>query len=699
MDHSLVSADSSPLRVVVVGPEPWRQTVTAGLKAETDANAGSETATVDSETATPLTISAAVDSIPALEPETLASSDCLLTCDRDAIASIRDNDTDATVALPSIYVLEPDESKAASLEVILEVATDVITQATAETPAVLAHRLGRALENVTTTSEIDASDTARAHPETVPSAAEVGHNLLTEMTQAEQFRLIRDATSRLLTADSSDDVLESVVALAADVLDLEAAVYRFDEQTNELYAETASSGFDSLVDHPDRIQPGDDIVWEAFIDGQIQTAPRDAARSDEDADSSQSHRDRWSRAQSGLYVPLGSHGVLACLSADPDRYDDATVELVSLFTMITETVLNRRSRTHRLREREHELTAQTERLERRHAVTQLQADLETHLLRADSRVEAEQAICDRLREIEGCSMVWIGEPNPGGTQLQSRAIAGRERAYLESVAIPPTDDSAAEPAGRAARTESSVSVENVAADVHNGEWRRAALSSNYQSVVAIPLISDGSLYGVVTLYGNQPAAFDDTLRAMLDEISATLASTLDSITRSSADEETAITEVELELQSGSVLTAIASQLAASVELAGATADQATSPIAFLALECALEEGTVDRIRSVSGVANAAVISDVSQRPIVQVTLAEPYFGSIIDSYGGSVRTLVATPETTTATITIPARVELRALLTELEQRGFPTTMLARRDRSSDELTTPPSPGTTRCSRR
>ncbi|NGM69059.1 GAF domain-containing protein [Natronolimnobius sp. AArcel1] len=630
----------------------------------------------DTDTGQPITIFAAVDSPATLKTATLESSDCLLTCDRDVIAAVRSNDAiDDTY--PLVYVLESDDSgESDTVDTLLEDATDVLTQETVEMPAVLAHRLRRALAHTRATTSADTIDSG--------DSDQSGDN--TDHVHAcETLRELHDATQTLLSADSTDRAAELLIAFAAEILGLEAVLYRYDDRANELSPQTSAAGLDALVDSLPQIHPETDLAWTAFIEGQVQSVTRDEHGPEP------FHPALWDNAQSGLYLPLGSYGVLVSLSRDPARYDEGTIDLATLFADTAESALEQHSRAHSLRERERELTTQNERLERRHAIDQLRSDIETILLGTDSRSEIEQAICDRCVDIEACSMAWLSEPTPGGTQLQSRAIAGRERAYLDTVAIPPSDDAAGEPAGRVARTESPVYIENVAANVHDGEWRGTALSSNYQSVIAVPLIASDYLYGVLALYGDRPAAFDEPLRSLLSDLATTIAQTIDSVTRATADQDTPLTELELEIQSGSVLSRIASQLATPVELAGTTTDETTPAVVFIAVDCPLEETTIDRIRAVNGVATAAVISDVSQRPILQVTLESPSLGGVVDTYGGSVRELVATPETTTATVVVPDTVDVRTLLTELERRNISHTLLARRERSSDDLTSPASP--------
>lgn len=518
---------------------------------------------------------------------------------------------------------------------------------------------------------------------TVERAIGIAVDVTERVQYRETLNAIHEATRRLLTADSRADACEYIVEIAADVLDLETVFYRFDERDNELVPAAFSAVLESTIGSPPRIRPTDGIAWQTFVSETTSVF-------DDVGDSDRLHED-MTNARSALYVPLGEHGVLVALSAEPGQYGDDTVELTRLFTMTAETALDRLGRAHQLRERERELQQQNEHLERLNAANRVRQDLEQQLLLSDSRDEIERGICDRLAELESCSMAWIGDPDPGGNQLQPRTVAGRERGYLEGVTATTVDDSAAEPAGRAARTGEPVSVENVAEAVHDGAWRADALSANFQSAYAVPLVYDDFLYGVLTLYGDDRDAFDDHIRSTLAELGESIAYTIDAVNRKNALLGSGVTEVELEIESDFVLSRLADHLGTRIELEGATA-RADSTVVFLAVDDTLDDDSMSRALEVDGIGAASIITDgdTDRHTVIQVELTGPYLGAVVGSYGGSIRELVANDETR-AVITVPDAVEVREVLAEIERRGISTSMVARREEATDTISTPATP--------
>lgn len=555
---------------------------------------------------------------------------------------------------------------------------------------------------------------------------------VTERVQyQETLNALHDATSHLLTVESKQAACEYIVDVASDVLDLDAGVYRFDDRQNELVPAAYSTELESIVGRPPRLQPGDSITWDTFVSSS-------ASVFDDVRDSALVY-DETTDARSGLYVPLGEHGVLVAVSTEPGQYDTETAELAQLFARTAEAALDRIGRTRRLHDRERELKRQNTRLEHLNDANQIRQEIEQLLLMADSRDEIERGICDQLTDLEACSMAWIGTPDPSGNQLRPRSQAGRDHGYLEAVPVTTVDDSAAEPAGQTARTRTPTYVENIADSVHDGAWRAEALSQTFQSVYAVPLVYDGFLYGVLSLYADDRNAFDERLRSVLAELGETIGYSIDAVKRRHSSFEDDVTEVELEIERGSVFSELATELDAAVELEGATTGE-EGPIVFVSVDEAVADSGTDTdtdtdtgtgtgsdpdatpdtasnpdsnadgasesdtaddssatdtssdsdaanttsnafpLETVTGVSDGTCIADTDGRILLQLQLTGPFLGSVVDTHGGALRSLaVETDGTARALVDVPDAVEIRDILSGLNRRDFTASMIARRE--------------------
>ncbi|RQG86160.1 PAS domain S-box protein [Natrarchaeobius halalkaliphilus] len=504
-----------------------------------------------------------------------------------------------------------------------------------------------------------------------------------DVTDRAQYRdalsALHDATNHLLTVESKEAACEYIVDVASGVLDLEGIVYRFDDQQNELIPAAYSPGLAELVGSPPDLRPRDDsITWETFVSRT--PVMYDDVRESERVYNSQTD------VRSGLYVPLGEHGVFVAASPVDGAFDEQIAELAQLFATTAEAALDRIGRTQRLHDRERELKRQNRYLERLNETNEVRQEIGQHLLMADSRAEIERKICERFVDLDACSMAWLGEPNPSGNRLESRTSAGRDHGYLEAITVTTADDSATEPTGRAARTGEAVYVENVAGSVHDGSWRAQALSRNFQSVYAVPLVYDGFLYGVLSLYGEESNAFDSVFRSTLADQAETIAYTIDAVKRKTALLGDEVTELELEIDRQSILLELSEHLDERIVFEGSTTrDEVT--IVFVSLEEPIDEAILDdELEDMEGIVDVSIIEN-DERTLLQLVTEDPVLDSIVTAHGGTVREFVAGNGTAWATIDIPGTVDVREVVSTINRRGIPATMVARREQSTDDRPT------------
>ncbi|WP_339103377.1 PAS domain-containing protein [Haloterrigena salinisoli] len=584
-------------------------------------------------------------------------------------------DADGTIALADGRALE--RSEAVDDDIVGESVFDVFD----DHPGVRAD-VRAALEGVSTHSSIELGDRVLeqwCRPIVEDGAVDRVIGIAADVTDRARYQsalnALHEATSHLLTVESEQAACEYVVDVANDVLDLETVVYRFDDRENELVPTAYSPGLESAIGSPPRLRPDGSLAWQAFVDD----AP---ARYDDVGDAPQAF-DPPANARSGLYVPIGEHGVLVALDPEPGRYDEETFELAKLFARTAEAALDRITRTRRLHGHEWELKRQNERLERLNAASRVRQDIEQLLLMADSRTEIERGICERLADLECCSFAWIGEPDPGGNQLLPRQRAGRERGYLDAVSVTTVDDSAAEPAGRSARTRSPVAVENVADSIRDGTWRGDALSRNFQSIYAVPLVYDDFLYGVLTLYSDDRDAFDEPLRSMLAELGETIGYSIDAVKRKTPldGESVPVVELELELEGSNPLGRLADRLDARVEFEGGTIRDDGAPTVFAVVDEPIDVDPAD-LTDLEGIGDVSVIADTDAETLLQLHYTGPFLGAAVDANGGTLRTLVADETGTRAVVEVPETVEVRNVLSQLNRREFAVSLVARREGST-----------------
>ncbi|MFW6385313.1 MAG: PAS domain S-box protein [Halodesulfurarchaeum sp.] len=163
--------------------------------------------------------------------------------------------------------------------------------------------------------------------------------------------------------------------------------------------------------------------------------------------------------------------------------------------------------------RRRERTAQVERI---NAVLR---EVDGALIRAESRSEIEQSVCDILADSDPYLFTWIGEYVPDNHRLIPRAHAGVEEGFLEQIPVvagstlPETG-----PGPRAIETGEVAVTQNVRDDDAFDDFQDVVLERGFRSVAAVPLAHDGELYGLLAMYADRPFAFDRNERDLLEKL-------------------------------------------------------------------------------------------------------------------------------------------------------------------------------------
>jgi PAS domain S-box-containing protein len=135
-------------------------------------------------------------------------------------------------------------------------------------------------------------------------------------------------------------------------------------------------------------------------------------------------------------------------------------------------------------------------------------------------------ICHIVTDIGGYRMAWIGfaENNENKT-VRPVARSGYEEGYLEKISVTwsETDPHGRGPTGTAIRTGKPCIIKDVATDPRFEPWRAEALKRRFKSVLGLPLCRRGSVYGALTIYSDQPDAYDTEEVALLSELASELA--------------------------------------------------------------------------------------------------------------------------------------------------------------------------------
>lgn len=142
------------------------------------------------------------------------------------------------------------------------------------------------------------------------------------------------------------------------------------------------------------------------------------------------------------------------------------------------------------------------------------------LVRASSRQQIEQQVCDILADAEPYRFAVVAEVDPETKQIHPSTWAGKGEGFLDEFKMSVAEDALGRqaPGGRAFKDREVAIAQDIQSDPAYEYWRDLALKHGFQSIAVVPLDYDGDLYGLLAVFANRPHAFDEAQQEVLEEL-------------------------------------------------------------------------------------------------------------------------------------------------------------------------------------
>jgi nitrogen fixation negative regulator NifL len=152
------------------------------------------------------------------------------------------------------------------------------------------------------------------------------------------------------------------------------------------------------------------------------------------------------------------------------------------------------------------------------------------IIRAESRADLFENVCRVATETAGFKLAWIGALDPKTLAVQPVATSGEGREYLNEIRVIAKDCPEGKgPTGTCARTREACVFNDFFNDPRTAFWRDATVKYNIRSAAALPLLFNKKVYGVLTVYGDEPDVFQEEEMSLLREAAADISFALDHI--------------------------------------------------------------------------------------------------------------------------------------------------------------------------
>ncbi len=152
------------------------------------------------------------------------------------------------------------------------------------------------------------------------------------------------------------------------------------------------------------------------------------------------------------------------------------------------------------------------------------------IVRIRDREVLSQEVCRIAVEHGLMRMAWVGLVDPATGLVRPAAHHGFEAGYLDQLRISVSDNPEGRgPTGSALRQARHFVCNDVESDPRMLPWREAALERGYRSSAAFPMLVQGQVVGVLTVYAAELNFFQEEIVTLLDEMTVDLAFALEAI--------------------------------------------------------------------------------------------------------------------------------------------------------------------------
>ncbi len=172
-------------------------------------------------------------------------------------------------------------------------------------------------------------------------------------------------------------------------------------------------------------------------------------------------------------------------------------------------------------------------LQRLHRALLVRQECSRAIVHAQEEPALLTEVCRVIVEIGKYRLAWFGRVEDDGAKtVRPLARYGFENDYLANLRITRDDTPAGRgPTGTALRTARPAVARFILTDPAFEPWRAQALERGYQSSLALPVLHEGRMEGVLNVYAAEPDAFDHDEVALLAGLADDLAYSLNALRR------------------------------------------------------------------------------------------------------------------------------------------------------------------------
>ena len=336
---------------------------------------------------------------------------------------------------------------------------------------------------------------------------------------------------------------------------------------------------------------------------------------------------------------------------------------------------------------EMELERQRAQLTVVNSIHEVVTEITEAVIAQSTREEIEATVCEHLAASESYLLAWIGDVDSTTQTVQVRTEAGVE-GYLDgiTVSVDPDDPRSQGPVGQAFLSGEMQTTYDAETTLRHEPWREHASEYGFRSSVSIPVVYDGSTYGVLNVYAERSRAFEGRegeLLARLGEIVGHAIAATEHKRALSSDE---LVELEFQMRDAFDVMGLSGEPAGTIRLDHAVA---LGDDEFLVYGTATRDclDTVTELVEISNHWQEVAVRSHGDPAGFELRMQDPPILSVVTSLGGYIDSAVLDEGMVRMTVHLPPGTDVRQVIDAVEETYPHAEMLRRRQigRPQNEL--------------
>lgn len=501
-----------------------------------------------------------------------------------------------------------------------------------------------------------------------------------DRSYANSLAELSERLQQLATAESPAEIYARAVETARRLFDHSIAVVEtYDEDAGRLQPADWTPEAEALTNGPQLFSTEWSFPWRVFSrqEGELVSEVSAYDRIDSDETS----------LRSAMLLPIGSHAVFIVGATEPACFTETDFDIATIIVTATEAAREAVDHERTLRRQQTQLDQQSASLDRIRRLSEITRDLTGGLTEAGCRAEIFRTVCERLVTFAPYQFAWFGVRDSTG-EVVPKAAAGSDGSSLDTVEQPHLDAPTDHATVSRVLHERTPQVDNALHTEPPFEpWREAAIQRGYRAYISIPVIYQGTLYGIVSVFASEADMFDSVEVSALQDLGGIVGYALNADERRQSFVSEQSTELEFAVhdRSGSLFS-LATDVGGAFRLETLIERPDGTSTMFFAVSGANAAEVSAWADDQSSVTEVRLLTDRQDECLFECVLAESTVWSQLLQRGGMVRGATATPETTRIVIRIPRTAEPRTFETVLQERLGAVELVARQDLNEPILT-------------